>query len=170
MDKKPLKVGQIVNTQGIKGELRVYPLTDYKERFEELDWVYIDGFDNQKFYIEEIKYKSSLVIIKFKGIDDMNQAETFKMKYLLIDRVYARELPEDTYFIADLIGVEVLNLKEEIIGTLDNVIQSSGNDIYEVISVKNHKKILIPAVGEFVKKVDIKNKKIYVDLIEGLIE
>ncbi|MBS3995524.1 MAG: 16S rRNA processing protein RimM [Alkaliphilus sp.] len=171
MEKKLLKVGKIVNTQGIKGELRVYPLTDYKERFEELEWVYIEGIDNQKFHIENIKYKNNLAILKFENIDNINQAEEYKGKYLLIDREYARKLPEDTYFIVDLIGVEIHTMQGEKIGVLDNIIQSGGNDIYEIISVKDdRKKFLIPAVAEFVKKVDIKNKRIYVDLIEGLIE
>ena len=168
---KLLKVGQIVNTHGIKGELRVYPLTDYKERFEELEWVYIESNNDNRFHIENIKYKNNLVILKIKGIDDLNQAEKFKTKYILIDRVNTRELPDDTYLIADLIGMEVYSEENELLGIIKDVIQSSGNDIYEIS--KHHdpdKRFLIPAVGEFIKEVNLERKIMVVKLVEGLME
>ncbi|MBF8982165.1 16S rRNA processing protein RimM [Lutibacter sp. B2] len=166
-----LKVGQIVNTQGIRGEVRVYLLSDYKERFEELEWVYMDGNIEEKFYIEKVRYKNNLVILKIKGIDDCNTAELYRNKYLTIDRADARILPEDTYLIVDLIGLDVYSVEGELIGKLKNVIQGTANDLYEITSEKNPTKtILIPVVEEFIKKVDIEEGKIIVKLIEGLIE
>ncbi|QEK12033.1 16S rRNA processing protein RimM [Crassaminicella thermophila] len=168
---KLLKVGQIVNAQGIRGEVKVYPLTDYKERFEELDWVYMGDNIEEKFYIEKVKYKNELVILKLKGIDDRNMAERCKTKYLMIDKKDARELPEDTYFIVDLIGLKVYTNDKILIGTIKNVIQNTGQDLYEIEDHKNPKKtILIPAVEAFIKEVNIEKGYIIVTPIEGLIE
>jgi 16S rRNA processing protein RimM len=168
---KLLKVGQIVNTQGIKGEVRVYPLTDYKERFEELEWVYMDTDTEKKYYIEKVKYKSNLVILKFKGIDDINVAERFRDKYLTISKDNARALEEDTYLITDLIGLKVYTVEGEFIGTVKDVIQAAGNDVYEISSANTAgKSILIPAVGEFIKNVNLENDTMTVKVIEGLIE
>ncbi|QXM05899.1 ribosome maturation factor RimM [Crassaminicella indica] len=166
-----LKVGQIVNVQGIRGELRVYPLTDYKERFEELEWVYMENNREDKFYIEKVRYKNNLVILKLKGIDDRNEAERLKNKFLTIDRENARVLPEDTYYIVDLIGLKVFTDKEKFIGNVKNVIQNAGQDLYEIADAENPKKtILIPAVGAFIKEVSIEKGHIIVTPIEGLIE
>ncbi|AOT68384.1 ribosome maturation factor RimM [Geosporobacter ferrireducens] len=168
---KLLRVGQIVNTQGIRGEMRIYPLTDYKERFEEIDWVYMGEDTDKKYFIEKVRYKNELVILKLKGIDDINEAEKFKTKYLTIPKAFSRILPEDTYYIVDLIGMEVYTQEHEYLGVLKEVIQSAGNDIYEITYHKNpEKSILIPAVGEFIKEVDMKEKKITVQLIEGFLE
>ncbi|WZL74820.1 ribosome maturation factor RimM [Clostridiaceae bacterium 35-E11] len=168
---KRLKVGQIVNVQGIRGELRVYPLTDYKERFEELEWVYVENCGEEKFYIEQVRYKNELIMLKLKGINDRNTAEKYKTRYLTIDRDDARLLPEDTYFIVDLIGLKVYSDENQLLGTIKDVIQSTGQDLYEVIDVRNpQKSILIPAVDAFIKEVNIERGFIIVKLIEGLIE
>ncbi|WP_053957742.1 ribosome maturation factor RimM [Inediibacterium massiliense] len=167
---KLFKVGQIVNVQGIRGEIRVYPLTDYKERFEELEFVYIEDSD-KKFYIDHVKYKNNLVLLKFKGIDDRNEAEKLKTKYLMIDEEDRRELPEDTYYISDLIGIKVYTEDKVLVGEVKNIIQNTAQDLYEIVDAKNPKKtILIPAVGEFIKEVDIQNKTMTIATIEGLIE
>ena len=171
MEKKMLKVGQIVNTQGIKGELRVYPLTDYKERFEELEWVYIDKYADKRFYIEKVKYKNDLVILKMKEIEDINEAEKYKNCYLLIDKLNTRKLPENTYLIADLIDMKVYSEENKFLGILKDVLQAGGNDVYEISSPdRPGKNILIPAVGEFIKKVDFNNNTIVVKLIEGMLD
>lgn len=160
-----------MNTQGIKGEVRVYPLTDYKERFEELEWVYMDTDTEKKYFIEKVKYKSNLVILKFKGIDDINVAERFRDKYLTISKDNARALEEDTYFITDLIGLKVYSDEGKFIGTVKDVIQAAGNDVYEISSANTDgKSILIPAVGEFIKNVNLENATMTVKVIEGLIE
>ncbi|MCT4606367.1 MAG: ribosome maturation factor RimM [Marinisporobacter sp.] len=166
-----LKVGQIVNVQGIRGEVRVYPLTDYKERFEELEWVYMDDNREEKIYIEKVRYKNNLVLLKLKGINDRNEAERLKNKYLTIDRENARVLPEDTYLIVDLIGLKVFTDEEKFIGTVKNVIQNTGQDLYEIEDAKNPKiTILIPAVGAFIKEISIEKGQMIVTPIEGLIE
>ncbi|MEW9122522.1 MAG: ribosome maturation factor RimM [Thermotaleaceae bacterium] len=168
---KLLRVGQIVNTQGIRGEIRVYPLTDYKERFEEIDWFYIDENREIKYYIEGVRYKNELVILKLKGIDDINDAEKLKTKYLTLPKTLGRKLPKDTYYIVDLIGLEVYTDTGDYLGNIKDVIQAAGNDVYEIVHEKDPKKnILIPAVGEFIKEVDLSKKQMIVQLIEGFIE
>ncbi|MFZ5966355.1 MAG: ribosome maturation factor RimM [Bacillota bacterium] len=167
---KRIKLGQIVNTQGIKGEIRVYPLTDYKERFEEIKWLFIDETD-QKLHIDKVRYKNDLVILKVQEINDMTTAEKYRNCYLTIDKSMARELPDDTYFICDLIGLKVFTDAGELVGNVKNVIQSAGNDIYEVEDIKNPQKIfLIPAVAAFVKHIDLKEGTMIITPIEGLIE
>lgn len=164
-----LRVGQIINTHGIRGEVKVYPYTDYKERFEELKWIYMDEAKTEKIEIKGVKYNKNLVILKLSGINTCNEAEKCREKYLYIDKSDARELPEDTYYIGDLIGTEVFSTEGEFIGVLKNVIQTSSNDIYEIKMEDRKSPALVPAVGEFVKEVDLNANKIVIKLIEGLI-
>lgn len=165
---KYFKVGQIVNTQGLKGDMRIYPLTDYKERFEELDWVYIGDDLNTKYEIEKVRYKNNLAIIKIKGIDDVNQVERLKNKYLTIPRENARQLEEGEHFIADLIGLEVYTVDEKYVGIVEDIIQTGANDVY-LIKGEDNREILIPAVKQFVPKINVPDKKIIIDPIEGMI-
>lgn len=164
---KNLRVGQIVNTHGIKGALKVLPLTDYAERFEELEWVYIEGL-KEKYYLDKIQYQKNTVILTFKGFHDINQVECFKGKYLFIDSSQRRELPEDTYYIADLIGLEVFTVEGVYLGRIKEILQAGSNEVYVIGN--QDKEVLIPAVKEFVPEIDLKAGKIIVDPIEGMIE
>ena len=163
---KRFKLGQIVNAVGLKGESKVYPYTDYKERFEELDSLYIE---NTVYKIEKVRYMGEMAIVKFAGVSDRNAAEALKGKYLYIDRENARELGEDEYFVPDLIGLEVKDEAGQVIGTLCDVIQNSAQDVYE-IKMPEGKTFMIPAVGEFILKVDMDNREMIVRLIEGMID
>ena len=165
-----VRVGQIVNTQGLRGDVRVYPLTDYKERFEELEHVYLEGNGDEKLEIEKIRYKNQLVLLKFKGLNNINDVEKLKDKYLVIEKEDMRELPEDTYYISDLLGSEIIDQDDNCIGNLIDVIQNAAQDIYVVENKINKKKIFIPVVKEFVKEVNTQDKKIRVKLIEGMVE
>jgi len=166
--KNMLRVGKITNTHGIRGDVKVLPLTDYMERFEELEWVYIDGY-REKFYIENIKYKPTLVILSFKGYEDINLVEKFKDKYLLIDETQRRDLPEDTYYIADIIGLDVYTVNDEYIGKVKDIIQTGSSEVYIIKSADN-KEIMIPAVKEFIPEISLEKRKIVIDPIEGMIE
>ena len=164
-----LRVGQIANAQGIRGEIKVYPLVDYKERFEELEYLYIEG-RSTKYDIENIGYKSGLILLKIRGIEDRNAAEALRQKYLTIDNTQQRKLPEDTYLIDDLIGMKVYSENNIYIGEVVDVIQRERQDLYEIMTQKNPiKTSLVPAVGEFIKQVDVDKKKIVIKIIEGLI-
>lgn len=160
------KLGQIVNAVGLKGESKVYPYTDYKERFEELDWLYVE---EKKYEIEKVRYNGNMAIIKFAGVSDRNAAEALKGKYLYVDRENARELDEDEYFVPDLIDIEVKDEEGNHMGRLSDVIQNSAQDVYE-IQMDDGKKFMIPAVAAFILKVDIDNRVMTVRLIEGMID
>lgn len=167
---KYLEIGQIVNTYGIKGFVKVNPFTDDIKRFEELKSVYIDIKGTLKeFTIQEVKYSKNTVLIKFKEILDINEAEKYKNYYIKINRENAIKLPKDTYFIADLIGLEVYNINNnELLGILDDIFPTGSNDVY-VIKDKLGKQILLPATKEVIKNIDVETGKIFVNLIKGLI-
>ncbi len=164
-----MEIGQIVNTYGIKGFLKVVPYTDDITRFENLKSIYVETKNSLKtFIIEDVKYSKNLVLLKLKGIDDINTAEIYKNCYLKIDRKDAVELPEDSYFIIDLIGITVFSDNDEELGNIVDVYSTGANDIY-VVKNQLGKQVLLPAIGEVIKDVDIQNKKMIVHLIEGLV-
>ena len=163
------EVGQIVNTFGIKGFVKVNPLTDDAERFEELESVFV--VKNKvliEMKIEEIKYHKNQVLIKFKGIEDINMAEKYKGCYIKIKRENAKKLPEDTYFIADLIGLPVYDESGKLLGKVDDIYNNKSHDIY-VVKDELGKQILLPSTKEVIKQVDIDNERIVVHLIDGLV-
>lgn len=163
-----LSIGQIVNTHGVKGEIKVYPLTDDITRFEKLKDVYIEAKGEMKKYsVANVKYQNNTVLMKLDGIDTMNDAEKLRELYLKVGRWDAVPLPKDTFFICDIIESEVYDVNIGLIGKLTDVLQTGSNDVYVVKQDK--KEILIPALKAVVKEIDLKNKKITVDLPEGLI-
>ena len=169
MKQEYFEIGQIVNSYGIKGFLKVVPFTDNVKRFDDLKTIYIEK--NKKLSeieIEEVKYHKNLVLLKLKGIDDINDTLEFKNCYIKIDRKDAVELPEDTYFIVDLIDMDVTTDEGENLGKIVDVFPTGSNDLY-VVKDELGKQVLLPAIGDVIKSVDVKNKKMVVHLIEGLI-
>lgn len=165
MDK--IKVGKIVSAVGIKGEVKVYPYTDYPERLEELDEVYA-GEGGEVLYIDKVRYHKNMAIIKFKGTDDRNAAELLRDTFLYIDKKDLRVLDEDEYFIFDLIGLKAVDDHDNYIGKVTDVIQNTAQDIYE-ITAENGNTILVPAVYEFITDIDINNGIMRIKPIEGLL-
>lgn len=164
-----LEVGQIVNSYGIKGELKVVPYTDDITRFDELKTIYIQiGKELEEYEIESVKYHKNNVLMKLKGIDDINDTERFRNCYLKIKRENAVKLPEDTYFIVDLIGIEVFEENGTSIGKIVDIFPTGSNDVY-VVKDELGKQILLPAISEVIKEVDISNKKMIVNIIKGLV-
>lgn len=161
-----IKVGYITNTHGIKGDIKVYLLTDFPERFKENIDFYID--EKIKVNINKVRYYRGLVYISLKGYDNINQVLRFKDKYIYVKKDDLIELPKDTYFIHDLEGMDVID-KGKTVGKVKEVLFNSTNDIYRCVS-KDGKEFMIPAVKAFVKEVDVENKKLYVELIEGMLE
>ena len=163
-----LSIGQIVNTHGFRGEVKIYPLTDDISRFEKLKEVYMEENNELvKYKVESIKFLRSTVAVKLKGIDSEEAANKLKGSYIKVDRKSAVKLPKDTYFICDLIDSEVYDEKAQLLGTVKDVLQTGSNDVYVVQSTG--KDILIPALKDVVKKIDLENKKIMVEMPEGLI-
>lgn len=164
------EIGQIVNTSGLKGLVKANLFTDEMTKIEKFKKVLIEK--NKKlteYEIEEVKYHKNQVLIKFKGIDDIDKAETLRNCFIKVSREEEPELPEDTYYIVDLIGLDVYLDSGEKLGTLKEVfpVQSGNHDVY-VIETEG-KDILLPAIGDVIKEIDIKNKKMVVHLLEGLV-
>ena len=165
---KYFEVGQIVNTFGVVGWVKVMPFTDEKERFETLKKVYICKKDNlEEAEIEQVKYHKNMVLLKFKGIDSMNDAEKVKGLYLKIDRKNAKKLPEDTYFIADLIGLDVYSDENVHLGKLEDIFSTGANDVY-VVKDELGKQILLPSIPDVIKEIDLEKEVIIVHLLKGL--
>lgn len=164
-----LEIGQIVNTFGIKGQVKVVPFTDDITQFDTLKQIYIEKRKNlELFEIEKSNYHKNMIILKLKGIDTPEQAESLRNCYIKINRKDARNLPEGTYFIVDLIGLDVYTDEEKLLGTLEDIYNAGSSDIY-VVRTSEGKQILLPAIKDVIKKVDIENKKVIVHIIEGLI-
>lgn len=164
-----LKVGVITSTHGVRGEVKVFPTTDDPARFKKLKKVMLDtGKETISLEIQEVRYFKQLVILKFKGIDNINDIEKYKKCSLLVLREDAVPLEEDEYFIADMIGMEVVTEDGENFGTLKDVLQTGANDVYVVTDIRGEE-ILLPAIKECILKVDMKSRKMVVHLMDGLI-
>ena len=163
-----IKVGKIVNAVALRGEVKIYSYSDCKQRFEELSRLLIDG--DMELEIENVRYQKNMVIVKFKSIDDRNKAEALKEKDVYITEDDLAELPEDTFYIRDLIGCRVFDAENgRLIGVVSDLIQNSAQDIYQ-IELEKGGQALIPAVGQFIRSVDVSEKVIKVSLIPGLID
>lgn len=158
-------MGKIVNVVGLKGEVKVYSYTDRNERFEELESIWLD---NKMYNIENVRYQNQVVILKLEGINDRNQAEAQRNKKVYIEESDLQELPEDTYYVRDLIGMEVVTDTGKL-GTISDVIQNSAQDLYEV-KTEGGKKVYIPVVKQFVQDVDMDSRIVKVELPEGLLD
>ena len=164
-----LEIGQIVNTFGIKGFVKVNPFVDDVLRFDDLEKVYIRrNKEIKELQVEEVKYHKNMVLVKFKGIDKVEDAELLRNFYLEVDRENAIELEEGEYFIADLLGMNVLTEENEQLGKLEDIFNAGSSDIY-VVKTEEGKQILLPAISEVIKEINLKENKIIVHLLEGLI-
>lgn len=163
------EVGQIVNTNGLKGLLKINPFTDDITRFERLKTIFIEHKKELlEFEIESVRYQKKQVILKLKGIDTIEEAEKYREDYLKINRNKEEKLPEDTYYIVDLIGLDIYTEDGELLGKLDDVFSTGSNDVY-VVKNGEGKQILLPAISDVIKNIDLEQKKIVVNLIEGLL-
>ena len=166
--KEYISIGQIINTYGVKGELKIYPLTDNIDRFNDLEDIYIELNEELKnFKIEYIKCLNNLVVIKLDGVDDVDSAKKLQNYYIKVHRDNAIKLPENTYFVCDIIDAEVYTVEGQYLGKVHDVIQTGSNDVY--IVKKKNSEILIPALKSIFKDLNITEKRIIVDLPEGLI-
>lgn len=164
-----LEVGQIVNTNGLKGLLKINPFTDDITRFERLKTIFIEHKKELlEFEIESVRYQKKQVLLKLKGIDTIEEAEKYREDYLKIKRNKEEKLPEDTYYIVDLIGLDIYTENGELLGKLDDVFSTGSNDVY-VVKNSEGKQILLPAISDVIKNIDLEQKKIVVNLIEGLL-
>ena len=164
-----IEIGQIVNTNGLKGVVKVNPFTDDISKFEDLKYVYIQLKNElKKVKIEQVRYNKNQVLLKLEGIDYIEEAEKYRNFYLKTEKESQEDLGEDTYYIVDLIGLDVYSDKNEYLGKIEDVFPTGSNDVY-VVKDNLGKQILIPAIADVVKEVDLKNKKMIINLIPGLV-
>lgn len=164
-----LQVGVITSTHGIRGEVKVFPTTDDAARFKTLKQVLLNtGKETRPMEIEGVKFFKQFVILKFKGLDHIDEVEGYKRCPLLVERKDAVPLEENEFFIADMIGMQVATEDEEEFGVLKDVIETGANDVY-VISTKEHGEVLVPAIKECILEVDIAKKRMEIHLLNGLL-
>ncbi len=164
------EIGQIVNTSGLKGVIKVNPYTDDVTKFEYFKKVLVEKKKQLiEYEIEEVRYQKNQVLLKLKGIDTIEEAESLKNCLIKVHRSDEPDLPEDTYYIVDLIGLDVYTDEGETLGTVKDIfpLTNAGHDIYVVQS--GDKEILLPGKKEVIKQIDLKSHKIIVHLIDGLI-
>lgn len=166
---KQLQVGVISSTHGVRGEVKVFPTTDDVTRFRQLKKVYLDtGREMLPLEIQNVKFFKQFAILKFKGIDNINDIEKYRGKSLMIDREDAVDLDEDEYFIADMIGMKVCTEDGNEFGTLKDVMETGANDVYIIDSLE-HGEVLIPAIRECILDVDMDEERMTIHLMEGLV-
>lgn len=165
-----LQVGVIASTHGVRGEVKVFPTTDDVKRFKRLKEVILDtGKEQMTLEIEGVKFFKQFAILKFKGFDNINDIEKYKGKSLFVTRENAVRLRKDEYFIADLIGLKVLDEEEKEIGELKDVIETGANDVY-VITMTDGRELLLPAIKQCVLSVDVEGGTIKVHILDGLLD
>lgn len=170
MNQKFFKVGSITTTHGLKGEVKVYPTTDDPKRFKRLKQVLLEeksGFKTLN--IKSVKFFKNLVILSFDEFEDINQVESLKGKSLFVDRDNALKLQKNEYYVADLIGMKVIDENDNELGSLKDVLITGANDVYAV-EMNDGKELLIPAIKECILHVDIENELMRVHLLDGLLD
>jgi len=173
-----LQIGKIVNTHGVRGEIKVIPLTDNPDRYNGMKKVYVEKNGSlELFDIESVKFSRGFVILKLKGIGNMDAAESLVDAFLVVDRKDAVKLPKDSYFICDIIGLDVYDENDAFLGKVAEVLSTGSNDVYVVRNEKTgdphgkkRKDILIPALKSVVVDISIEKGTMKVVIPEGLID
>lgn len=164
-----LQVGVITQTHGIRGEVKVFPTTDDAGRFKKLKEVILDNEkESRTMIIEGVKFFKQYVILKFKDYDSINDVEKYKGAKLLVTRDKAVKLQKDEYFIADLIGMQVVTEDKEPFGILKDVLETGANDVY-VVEMDDGKEVLLPAIKECILNIDMEQEQITVHIMDGLL-
>ena len=160
-----IKLGQVTAPVGIKGEIRVYPYLE-QTRFSDIKRMCIEDLPPAD--VEKMRADKALLVIKLSGINDRNAAEALRGKNLYLSQGDRLDLGEDTYYVDDLVGMAVADEEGRPVGTLKSVITRPAQDLYEIQT--GDKSFLLPAVKEFILKVDTENRTVTVHLPEGIME
>lgn len=169
-DSEFVAIGYIGKPYGIKGALSITLLTDYPEQFKTLKQIYVEHSAGHRelFEIVTATTQKNKVILKLQGIDTRNQAEEMVGRYIVLPRELCRELPDDTYFIFDLIGITVRTDDGTVVGKIEDIMEMPANDVYVVRN--EDREYLIPAIKEVVKKIDMESREMLITPLEGLLE
>ncbi|MGN1145170.1 MAG: ribosome maturation factor RimM [Acetatifactor sp.] len=164
-----LQVGVIASTHGVRGEVKVFPTTDDAKRFKRLKEVILDtGKERITLEIEGVKFFKQFVILKFKGIDNIDAVQKYRQKSIYVTRQNAVRLGRDEYFIADLMGLRVVDEEGQELGVLKEVMETGANDVY-VIEMKDGRELLLPAIKQCVLQVSVEEGFVKVHILEGLL-
>lgn len=163
------RVGVIANTHGIRGEVKVFPTTQDPKRYEALKEVLLDtGKEKLPLEVQNVRYFKNLVIVKFKGIDNINDIEKYKGRDLFVTRENAIPLGEDEYYLADIIGAQVYTEDGTLFGVLKDVLETGANLVYVVEHEK--REVLLPVIDECVREINPEEKKVVVHIMKGLLD
>ena len=165
-----LRVGVITSTHGVRGEVKVFPTTDDMNRFKKLKTVILDTKKGHKtLNVENVKFFKNMVILKFKGYDNINDVEMWRQMDLLITRDQAVKLSPDENFIVDLIGLTVMTDEGEKLGVMQDVLQTGANDVY-IVKMASGKEVLLPAIKDCILNVDLEKGEMLVHVLDGLLD
>ncbi len=163
-----LAIGQVTRAHGLRGELSVTVLTEFPERFKDTDWVYLGNEQEAEAYrLESYRWHKPNILLKLEGIDDRTQADQLRGLLVQVPVEEAVPLPAGSYYLYQLIGLQVVATTGETLGTLTDVIETGANDVYVVRG--EGKEILLPAIPDVIKSVDLTEGRVVVEVMEGLI-
>ena len=162
------QVGIITSPHGVKGEVKVFPTTDDNNRFKKLRDCYIE-YKNELMPVKAsgCKFFKNMVILSFEDFNNMNDVEKFRQCKIYVDREHAVSLDENEYFVADLLGISVVDDKDNSLGVIDDVIETGSNDVYVVMNEQG-KELLVPAIKDCILDVDIKGRVMRVHLLKEM--
>lgn len=164
-----LQIGAITKTHGVRGEVKVFPMTDDIRRFKKLKTTILDtGKEKIELKIESVKFFKQMVILKFEGFDSIESIEKYCGKGIFVTRQNAVKLKKDEYFIADLIDMKVIDENDKAIGFIQDVLQTGANDVYDIL-MEDGRQLLLPAIKECVLDVNMSEKIMKIHILEGLL-
>lgn len=160
---KQVVIGTIIAPHGVRGDIRILPQTDHPEQFLELPYLLLEN--GCSLQITSARFHKQMVLVRCKGVESMNDAELLRGKKVLINSEDLPKLKEDEFYVADLLGLPVFAVDGEQIGTFKEVISTGSTDVY-VIAVPEGKDVLLPALKKHVKEINLKDRKIIIELPE----
>ncbi len=166
-----IAIAQIIRPHGIRGELKVQSLSDFPDRLTRIKTIFVseqDGDSAQSYEIELVRRQSPYFLVKLKSVNDLDNAENFRNKFIKIEQKDVHPLEKNQFYHYQLVGLNVLSTTGEELGTISAVIPNPGNDLFQV-NGQNRSKFLIPAVTEFIKEIDLLNQRMIINFIPGLI-
>ncbi len=163
-----LAIGRIIRAHGLRGEVSAVVLTDFPERFETTEWVYLgDEFEATPYRLESYRWHKQNVLLTLTGVTDRTQAEDLRGQYVQVPIEEAVPLPEGAYYHYQLVGLQVKDTAGEALGTIKDIMETGANDVYVVDN--DGQELLLPAIPDVIKSIDIANGVMIVQVIDGLI-
>lgn len=162
-------IGKVIALFGVRGELKVRLLTDIPNRFAQLDAVYI-GPEHVRFLIKSVRpYKGDMILLGLEGLNDANTAETVRNLDICIPLSQLAKLPPDSYYQHDIIGLSVYTLDDREVGRIIDIITTGSNDVY-VIKTTVGQEVLVPAIKDVIKQIDLVRRTMHIDPMPGLLD